>query len=415
MAEKSEKPADSTEKVGYTHAAEGAAAAPGSADASPMMPGSADASPPADGTRWGPYIAEGSRPGTAVPAAKAIPQTTKQASLKFSIQDQKDEVFCVKFSPDDSLIAMAFGNGACGINNTVTGRHSFMLGGKKGNELVMPMTQLRWRPVPTRSKADLMVSVSSDGCVSLWHVSARKRLFEVEEKDNQLFCVDYAADASTLATSGKEPCIRIYDEATMKVIQTLSGGDITHGTGHSNRIFALKYHPVHPNMIVTGSWDKKVQYWDTRVGYAVKALYGPLISGDAVDISSDGSTILTGSCRRDTQLQLWDYGTGKLISTKPWLAADGKDSPCKLYCAQFSKNKTADFKTGSLMIAAGGSKPDVVKLFDMSTDQVFHEIPDVNGGCYSLDFSSDSDMLAVAAGDGKVQVLLLDQNKHKGA
>merc|ERR1719313_2812157 len=109
--------------------------------------------------------------------------------------------------------------------------------------------------------------------------------------------------------------------------------------GPSNRIFSMKYHPVHPNIIVTGSWDRKVQFWDMRTGFAVRTLLGPLISGDSMDISADGEMILTGSCRAEDQLQLWDYKTCKLIRTIPWLTPEGKKSAGKLYTAQFSKSK----------------------------------------------------------------------------
>jgi len=52
-----------------------------------------------------------------------------------------------------------------------------------------------------------------------------------------------------------------------------------------------------------------------------------------------------------------------------------------------------------------------MKLWDLSTQRVVHEVPDLRGGCFSLDFSGDSDMIAVASGDGKVQVFILE---HKG-
>ena len=48
----------------------------------------------------------------------------------------------------------------------------------------------------------------------------------------------------------------------------------------------------------------------------MRSIFGPHVCGDAMDVL-DG-TLLTGSWRPDDQLQLWDLGSCKLISTIPW-------------------------------------------------------------------------------------------------
>lgn len=53
---------------------------------------------------------------------------------------------------------------------------------------------------------------------------------------------------------------------------------------------------------VSGGWDKTVLVWDLRVGRAVRSIHGPYICGEAVDVS--GSTLLTGSWRREAPLQV---------------------------------------------------------------------------------------------------------------
>jgi COMPASS component SWD3 len=63
--------------------------------------------------------------------------------------------------------------------------------------------------------------------------------------------------------------------------------------GHGNRIFAIKYDPKDPNVIVSGGWDKTLQVYDIRTNGPVASIYGPLISGDSLDIC-DG-LILAGS------------------------------------------------------------------------------------------------------------------------
>ena len=101
--------------------------------------------------------------------------------------------------------------------------------------------------------------------------------------------------------------------------------------GHSNRVFSVKFVPEDDNMLVSGGWDNTVQIWDSRVEMAVRSFYGPHICGNAVDVK-DGM-VLTGSWRQEHQLQLWDFGTGKLIEEIQWGPKSKQD--CMLYCAKF--------------------------------------------------------------------------------
>lgn len=53
-----------------------------------------------------------------------------------------------------------------------------------------------------------------------------------------------------------------------------------------------------------------------------RKIFGPHICGDALDIQSQSSSttsrqILTGSWRKDKTLQIWDYGSGKLLKDIP--------------------------------------------------------------------------------------------------
>ena len=53
-----------------------------------------------------------------------------------------------------------------------------------------------------------------------------------------------------------------------------------------------------------------------------RKIFGPHICGDALDIQSSSTAgfsrhILTGSWRKDRTLQIWDYGSGKLMKDVP--------------------------------------------------------------------------------------------------
>jgi COMPASS component SWD3 len=99
----------------------------------------------------------------------------------------------------------------------------------------------------------------------------------------------------------------------------------------------------------------------------------------SVDIDPEGgATILTGSWRQEEQLQLWDYGSGQLISTLEWGGKGERASPCMIYAAQFS----ADGRR----IAAGGSGQNELRVFDARTLRCIGTAGDLSGGVYSLDW-----------------------------
>jgi len=74
------------------------------------------------------------------------------------------------------------------------------------------------------------------------------------------------------------------------------------------------------------------------------------------------TTVLTGSWRPQSPLEMWDFGTGKIIEQVEWKDSILGSSPCMLYAAQFSK---AD---GGRFIAAGGSGTNEARVFDRFGD-----------------------------------------------
>lgn len=68
----------------------------------------------------------------------------------------------------------------------------------------------------------------------------------------------------------------------------------------------------------------------------VKSIFGPHITGDAIDLF--GHEILSGSWRPDRPLQLWDLRSTELIKDYAWT---NYGESTMLYAAQFSKDTNA--------------------------------------------------------------------------
>jgi WD40 repeat protein len=127
-----------------------------------------------------------------------------------------------------------------------------------------------------------------------------------------VFALDFKQDATQFATGGKDTVVRIYDEQTKQCLVSMERGQgygPMASTGHSNRVFSVKFHPGDPNVVLSGGWDNTVLVWDARTGTSVRSIYGPHLCGDSLDIQGD--VVLTGSHRSGpTALQVRGGGGG---------------------------------------------------------------------------------------------------------
>lgn len=339
----------------------------------------------------------------------AMYKSDKKMVPHLDISENPGEVFVTRFSPDGGLLAAGCGDGAIRVFKTETGRLSYNL--NVTNASALPTTAIAFRPASGVSKTrNVLLAVNSDGSVQHWHVTSGRCLHEIRDEKNPLLTVDYNPDGTKFATAGRDACIRIYDEATKTQISKMQGGMMSTqkpldvSLGHSNRVFSLKFCNFDDNFVVSGGWDNTIQIWDTRIEMAVRSFYGPHVCGDALDVK-DGK-ILTGSWRQDHQLQLWDFGTGKIIEEIKWGGENSKND-CMLYCAKFSNDAS--------LIAAGGSGKNEAKIFDRKNNYAtVGTVAGLSRGVYSLDFNSDGSKFVVAGGDATIRIFNIE-NKNSGA
>jgi len=188
--------------------------------------------------------------------------------------------------------------------------------------------------------------------------------------------------------------IRVYDDTTKSLVTKLSGG-FGQYPGHSNRILALKFHPLDPNIIISAGWDHNVHFWDVRQERSYAAIQGPTVSGDALDMKNN--LLLTGSWRNDDQLEIWDYNMRKKVMNVDWEYGQNV-SGAYIYSCQFSK-------TNDESIVAGSSSINEVRAYDRTADNKDFGRVSNSKGVYCVDYANNSDMFSFCGGEGRVHVI----------
>lgn len=185
---------------------------------------------------------------------------------------------------------------------------------------------------------NVFVTTNADGLIQHWHLNSGKCLdtiqVDVNNDNRQLNCLDFNHDASKFIVCGGDPALRLYDEQKKKCVSVLDGKSSVY-SGHTNRVFCVKFSKDDPNVVMSGGWDQKVLIWDLREAKPVQMIYGPIITGDSID--QFNNTIITASWTDTNQLQEWNMRKGDLISTISWEAPGTKSlststDPTKLYC-----------------------------------------------------------------------------------
>lgn len=249
-----------------------------------------------------------------------------------------------------------------------------------------PVMTLRWHPkIP-----NTVVTATASGFLSSWHTETGQRLWQFEESENNVNCIDISPDGSTFTTVGSDKIVRLYELQTRKQLATMQTRAYMQGTvsGHEGRVFACHY--ITPTLIASSGWDDTVILWDTRSSEVTNSISGVHICGDA--IKNAGDVLITGSWRSEKQLQFWDLPTGQNLHS---VTIGKKAEALFVYGLALSHDKTQIGVCGSEMNQAQFYR--ISDYFKVGRTETFDS-------CVSaIDFSS-SNKYAIGLANSKVYV-----------
>lgn len=245
----------------------------------------------------------------------------------------------------------------------------------------------------------MLISATSDGVIQHWAVNSAKCTHSFkEENGNDVYALDFTPDGKLFATGGRDTYVYVYDEITKtRLLDMKIGGKNL--PGHSSRIFSVKFHPTDPNVLISGGWDRTIQVYDIRLGRTVGSMFGPQVSGDALDLYDD--MIIAGSNRNKDIMQMFSLSKRQLIANIEWESSARKDIESGfVYATRFSKPRPD-------LIIAGSAGKNEVKIFENNADgsgtfRILSSIIELESPCISLDTSKTGDNFTFGCQDGKI-------------
>ena len=150
------------------------------------------------------------------------------------------------------------------------------------------------------SPAGTRLAVASSIGIWLYDTATYQEIALIAGPTGGVSSVAFSPDGRTLATSGSNGKVRLWDVMTGKHKRVL--------TGHRSYVWGVAFSPDGITL-ASGSADRTVCLWDAVTGEQKLTLTGHVSSVYSVAFSPDGGTLAGGS--RDGAVRLWDAVTGE--------------------------------------------------------------------------------------------------------
>jgi WD40 repeat protein/transcriptional regulator with XRE-family HTH domain len=279
----------------------------------------------------------------------------------------------VVYSPDGEELATNGGDGTATIWNAKTGQPRLTLNGHD-----VEVMNIAFSPDGKR-----FATGSLDATAMIWDAVTGQKLITMSGHEIGVRDIAFSPDGSLIATGGFDNTARVWDAAT----------------GASKYIFT-DYEAIVPGIafspdgthLATSSVDGTAKIWDVKTSELLFTLVGHASAVIDIAYSPDGSKIATVSS--DASAKIWDAATGKELHT---------------LTGHSSVIRAAAFSPDGKFLATG-SDDNTAKLWDVATGEEVFTLPGSEGGVYGVAFrpSDASSQIAIASGDGIIQVFLLN-------
>ncbi|MEH1823519.1 MAG: serine/threonine-protein kinase [Nostoc sp.] len=280
----------------------------------------------------------------------------------------------------------------------------------------------------------LSVAISPDGktiassgdnsTIKLWNLTTGKQISSLNGHFQRVNVVVISPDGKLLVSASDDNTIKIWNLTTQKQIRTLMG--------HSDSVHALAI-SADSETLVTGSDDNTIKIWDLATGEEIRTLAGHTFWVRSVAISPNSVILASGSF--DKTIKIWNLTKGYPIRTLEGnsqtvttvaispdgktLASGGRDRTIKLWdlhtgreirtLAGHTNTVTSVAFSADGKILASGSRDRTIKLWNPATGEEILTLTGHTNTVTSVTFSPDEKTLVSGSEDNTIKIWRLSQ------
>jgi WD40 repeat protein len=196
------------------------------------------------------------------------------------------------FMPDGKLIMTAWSDGKVRAFLPQSGRLAYVIHDAHKNGVTA---------IGACGSCTRLVTGGYEGEVRVWRLGPQSQTMEANLKEHRsrVWSIQVTKDDQKAFTSSADGSCILWDLISKTRSICLF---------ESTQFKSIMYHPDEAQVLTTGS-DRKITYWDTFDGQAIRILEGSTEGELAtLGMSKSGSHFVSGS--QDTLVKLWNYDTG---------------------------------------------------------------------------------------------------------
>jgi len=150
------------------------------------------------------------------------------------------------------------------------------------------------------------MSGSNDGTARVWDVESGKTVLAIETGFKEVQVVICSPDMTMIATGGDskdlKEFIKIWDAKTGKLFTNLKG--------HTEQVYCLAW-TADGSTLISGSFDHSIRTWNTTTWQQIHVLTGHTLAVRGIAISPNG--LILASASWDYTARLWNLENGMPI------------------------------------------------------------------------------------------------------